>query len=80
MSDASMSHAMVLDSMDGGKFVFKNSAPMYQGKYVYIDPADEQAPEQFYFLFIEVDYKKIVTGRSSRKSTPRKIKSTSNKN
>ena len=50
--DGMINHAMILDTIKNGRFVFKNTVS--QTKKFEIDADSEQAPDCFYYVHVQI--------------------------
>ena len=75
--DGSLSpHAMVLDTMRDGKFIFKNTYSAE--KKVEIEVDHENAPDEFFFVHIQLDLDRVDQIRQRIANRSRIIKAEEN--
>ena len=71
--DGSLSpHAMVLDRMRDGKFIFKNTYSAEKKFEIEVD--HENAPDEFFFVYIQLDLGRLgnIRQRFARRSRKRR--------
>ena len=66
-------HAMVLDTIRDGKFIFKNTHS--DNKKFEIEVNHDDAPEEFFFVHIKLDLSRVdqIRQRLAKKSRKRKV-------
>ena len=71
-------HAMVLDTITDGKFIFKNTHS--DNKKFEIEVNHNDAPDEFFFVHIKLDLNRLeqIRQRLAKKSRKRKMKTVSN--